>query len=573
MPVSLAEIARTYRNIKRLRDIAAVLARHGFGEVAERVNLRRFIPFLRRKSPEELGRTPLPRRAAMVLQDLGSTFVKLGQMLSTRPDLIPEPFVEEFSKLQDHVRPFPYEEAEAVVEEELKAPLDDLFAEFEREPAASGSIAQVHRAVLHSGERVMVKVKRPGIDADVRADLSILHALAGLAEAHVTDVKPYRPVMIADEFARAMTRELDFVTEASSTSNFSDSLKDESRLVVPRVYWKATGKRVLTLGRLDGTPLSNIEELRRRGVDQKKLARDLSELFMRQFFETGLFHADPHPGNILVLDGGRVGLIDFGCSGHLTEETKSQLAATLLGLARGDMELVTNVYADHGVLSDATDVEALRGELLELIDRYYGTPARHIGIGPLFSDFTSLARRYEIRLPRDFVLLGRSLVIISGIVRTLDPDLDVASIASPYAKKLILRRFSVSSMIREGVFGAYAFSTLLHRLPSDLKAILRKVRRGEMRVQFKHEGLEGFAGELGRSSSRLSFSIIIAALIVSSSLIIMKEGMWPAMSAFGFDKSTAFGKLPLLGLAGYLLSFFLALRLLWDIWRSGRLYK
>jgi len=563
--VRLLEIIRHYRSLKRLKDIVVVLSRHGFGEIVQRLHLGRYVPVLARLARaasrgEEAIPVPTPERLVRALQELGPTFVKFGQVLATRPDLIGEPYVTALAALQDRVAPFPSAAARAIIEQELGRPLGEVFERFEAEPAASGSLAQVHFAELAGGRRVAVKVKRPDAEKLFLADLDLLGLLAEMAERHLPELAPFQPRMIVEEFGRNLRREINFMTEAGAMVKFARFFGPDSAVRVPEVHWELSSSNLLIMERLDGQRLSDLAALRASGLDLKKLAATIGEAFLRQFFEFGSFHADPHPGNVLALADGRVALLDFGAVGHISPELKSQLATTLIALVRGDLDLIISVYTDMGLFSEGADIAAIRLDLLEFLDRYYGLPAAKVDMGAVFSDLVRLARRHEVQLPRDFVMLGRAFVLMSGLVRALDPEANVAEAVRPYAQKLLLERLDPRNLLKRAGANLYYLGSFLHSLPRDLRLLMKKAQAGRLALTFRHENLEHLARELDRSSSRIAFALIIAAVIVGSSLIMVAK-----------IEPLAWRNVSLLGLAGYLFAGFLGLGLAWSIYRSGKL--
>jgi len=562
--VRILEIARTYRNLKRLKDIVLVLTRHGFGQLVERIDLGRYVPLMSRivggraGAPGEIP-TPAPERLVKVIEELGPTFVKFGQLMATRPDLVPEEYVEALTALQDKVEPFSPAAARAIAERELEHPLDEVFSRFGDRPLASGSLAQVHPAELADGRRVAVKVKRPGAGKTALADLDLLAGIAELAEKHVPELARFRPTMIVEEFSRSLRRELNFITEASTLVKFGKFFKGDASVSIPAVHWEYCGPNLLVMERIEGHPLTDLEGLRGSGCDLPKLAGRLCNAFLRQFFEFGTFHADPHPGNIMVLEGARPVLLDFGMVGHISAELKGQLATTLLALVRGDLDLIISVYTDIGVFSEGADLAAVRLDLLELLDRYYGVPAGTIDMSQAFYDVLHVARRHEVNLPRDFVMLGRAFVLMCSLVRRLDPGVDIASAIRPYAKKLLLERLSPRHILKRAGTSLYYLTSFLNALPRDLRQLMRKAQTGRLALTFRHEGLERLVQEMDRSSNRLAFAMIIAAVIVGSS-VVMHAALGPTVAGIS-----------ILGLLGFVLAGFLGLGLAWAIYRSGKL--
>jgi len=561
--LSIASIARTPRRLHRMTQILQVLARHGFGHVVRRLNLQSHLPVVKRllevppTAPPPAEDT-IPKRVTLALEELGPTFVKLGQLLSTRPDVMPEDFIQEFRRLQDHVQPFEAAEAKTRIATELSAPVREVFSHFNDVPRASGSIAQVHDATLVDGTEVVVKVKRPGIDRRIMADLDLLAFLADQAE-RVPELRVLRPAMMADEFSQAVRRELDFITEAAFTAKFARDF-DKKGVRIPTVYWDYTTSSVLTLERLSGVNLSDPAQLDKSGVDRKRLANDILAAFMHQFFETGLFHADPHPGNLLVTPAGQLALVDFGMVGHLSTELRNQLGATLIALVQNDLDLVVDILSDIGVLSDDTDLGEFKLHLTALLDKYYGIPAKRIDARDVFTEIMRIAREHGVLLPRDFVLLGKSLATVTSIARQLSPDVNLAEVVAPHATSLIKQRFMPGQLTKSLTSNLWHLSNMLTQVPRDLRQILKKFLAGKLQMAFRHQGLENFITELDRSSNRLAFSIIVASIVIGSSLIIHAK-IGPML----------LGNVSLLGFVGYAVAFLLGVLLMIAILRSGRL--
>lgn len=560
--MSLADIARTAKRVRRLTEIATVATRHGLGHLVHRLRLQEHLPFLRRVSEgavadgARVDEETIAERVCLTMQELGPAFVKLGQLLGARPDIIPESFAAEFRKLHDHVKPFDSALAEQIIEQELGASAESALASFDPQPFGSGSIAQVHYAQLRDGTSVVIKVKRPGIDKVITADISLLMALARQAESYFPE---YRPVAIVEEFERSVRRELDLVTEASYTAKFHERFAGVPGVRAPRVFWRYTTTNVLTLERLRGSNIGDTEELDRRGIDRRALAQKVGNAFMEQFFRMGLFHADPHPGNLLVGDDGELGLIDFGMVGHLTPDLMSQLATTLIALVRGDLDLIVEIYADIGVFSERTDLRQVKRDMQEMLDIYYGLPLKRIETKKVFADVTRVARDNGIFLPRDFVLLAKSFITITNIARTLDPDFDVTGVVEPHAKRLLLERFSPPRLTKAAGSGLWRLVHFLRWAPREFRDLLRKVQTGSLQFQFKHQGLEDFMYEMDRASNRIAVSIILAAVIIGSSLVIHA------------GKAPLWGEVPAIGAVGYLFAGALGLVLVIAILRSKRL--
>ncbi len=555
--MAFTDILRLRRNLPRLARITFVLARYGFGRQVDKLGLRergigRILLFRRRATPKDL--TP-EQRLVKALQELGTTFIKLGQILSTRPDIVGETFAEEFKRLRDQVVPFDSAMARQIIETELKLPIGQVFSSFSDQPSGSGSIAQVHQATLRDGTEVMVKVRRPGIRHAILADMAILRGLAKLAEPRFPEL---RPTVIVEEFERAMRNELDFTVEAANTAWFHENLPNAGGVRAPAVCWKYTTSAVLTLQRLSGVPISDIAELDRRGYDRPLLARRLAECFMNQYFKTGLFHADPHSGNLIVTSDGTIGLIDFGMVGHLTPELKGLLTTILVAAVQGEIDFIGETAAEIGIIGDDFDLREFSTDLADLYHTYRGMPLGHIDIRRLFAELVRVARQNDLALPRDLVMLGKSVATLSSVTRILDPSYDVLRMAAPKTDEILKERLSPRRLAAHAGLNALSLLRLLRNIPRDIRSIMRKAEAGQFQIGFRHRGLERVVSELDRASNRLAISIYVAALLVASSLLIRYDLL-------------AYRGVSIPGIMGYGLAGILSLWLAWGILRSGRL--
>jgi len=557
--MALRGISHIPRNLQRVVEILRTLWRHGLGHIVTRLNVQEHLPVVARivtRGKVELlppDDETIARRLVLVFQELGPTFIKLGQLLSTRPDFIPEPYLTEFRKLQDDVAPFPTDEARAIIRSELGVDIEDIFSEFPEEPLAAGSIAQVYRARLHNGKSVIVKVQRPGIERTIARDIDILMYLARHAERNWPEASP---VVVVEEFARAIRKELDFMVEASYTAKFREFIAEMPGVVSPEVYWDYSARRVLTVEHLSGFRPDSAEEVRRHGLDAKSLARTLGNAFIKQYVDFGLFHADPHPGNILITDNGDVALVDFGMTGHLTDELLSELSAALIAVSTQNLDILIDIYASI-TQAGVADSRKLKPDLLELFDKYYGVPLKRIDIGQLFNDALRIAREHRLTMPRDLVMLMRSLVVVSSVAQTLDPGFNIAELLQPQARRLVMRKLSPKKSMSEVGMQLWHTSRIVRNLPGHLRSIIQKIETGTLTVAFKHQGLEGLMSELDRVSNRLSVSIILGAIVVGSSIALHAK----VLSIRGVSA---------LGVAGYLIAAMLGLWLVWDILRSGK---
>jgi len=564
--MTLIPFGRQLKSLSRLGHVMSILTKHGFGWVAVRLHLDRFVPFRSRlvrgyPADSDLPMPSTAARLARVLEELGPTYIKLGQVLGSRADLVPPAFLEEFRKLQDRVRPFPTDEARAVVEQQLGGPIEQFFSEFGPEPFAAGSIAQAYRARTRDGRPLVVKVRRPGIRQLIEADITILGRLAELAERYIPESRVFRPTMLVEEFAQTVRKETDFVAEASNTQRFGEAFAEDPHIVVPRVLWPLTGEGVLALECVEGSPIYDADRLARDGADRKALARHLTACFMRQYFELGLFHADPHPGNLVAQAPDRVGILDFGQVGRVSDSMRSKLGTALIAALNREFDVVLDVLDDLGALPDDLDAEGLKGDLSALVDKYAGVPLKRLDLRVLFEEMTAVARRHRVLLPRDFVLLGKSLVTLGGVALDLDPDTSMVEVIRPRLDALMRQKISPRRLLHQGLTGAYHLVSLAEQGPRQLRQVLRKINRGRLQIAFRHENLDRFITELDRSSNRIAFALIVAAIILGSS-VLMQTHVRPLLP--GTD-------VPLLGLLGYVVAGLLGIWLAVAILRSGRL--
>lgn len=559
---------RKYKNLGRMGHIAQVFIGQGFGHLVTQMGLQRLVPFRRRSMPREEyvvvhAEESAPIRLRKAFEELGPTFIKLGQVLSGRPDLVTVQFADEFKKLRDEVPPFPYDDARRIVEKELDAKLGELFAEFDPVPVAAASIAQVHKAVLQNGDKVVVKVRRPGIEKNIEQDISILKGIAHLLEKHVPESNIFNPVAIVEEFARTVRKELDFVVEADNAVRLAGNFKDSPSLYIPSIYHELTRQRVLTMERIAGIRISDVDALDAAGYNRATLARHGAEAFFKQVLEDGFFHADPHAGNMFVMPDGRIGLVDFGIVGRLSEEDMEVIADTFLALVNKDYDGLVQNYITMGFVTDDIDLDRFRHDfkqdLVDLLDPLYGKTLGQISLSEYIDRVTRLALKHRLKFPSGLITMNKALLTIEGLGRELDPGFDFISVAKPYTFKLIKKKYSpkrYSHRMRRKVMDV---SDFVGNLPRQFRTIMRKIIKDDLHMNMEVVGFERFIKEFDRSTNRVSFSMIIASIIIGSSVIIHSG---KGRMVFGY---------PFLGLTGYVLAGVLGLWLVWGIIRSGRL--
>ncbi|WP_241645907.1 MULTISPECIES: ABC1 kinase family protein [Methanohalophilus] len=535
--------------VKRYGRIIDVLVSNGFGYFVDKMGLRS-MGSVRSRVKGRFGREQekdtRPERARKVLEELGPTYVKFGQLLSMREDLIPLKYAQEFTKLQNDVPPFPFEDVKAVLKTELGGDIPELFSDFDEKPVAAASIGQVHKARLHSGEDVVVKIQRPGIRRIIEADLDIMYSLAGFAQQHIEEIKLYNPVAVVDELSRSIHSEMDYTQEARNIEHFLSNFENDPVIVIPRVYNDYSSDRILTLEYIEGIKCNKFEKLANENLDREKIATDVSEAFMKQVFEHGFFHADLHSGNIFALEDGRIALLDFGMAGHLSEDMRGLLVDALLAVTNGDSTQYIEVMRDLGVADEKLDVRSFKVDYDHFLFKYYGRTLDQVDATEVSSEMLSLLRKHQIQVPPNIALLFKGVMTVGGFAMQMVPDFNVTEIAEPYARKFMKKRFSPRNMAKNSSKNLWYVSRLLSRAPLQLSHILEVAEKGYLNLKFEHEGTDRLLSEISVASNRLAFSLIISAIIVGSSLVIqtgMEPQVWgvPLFGLFGFFAAGIFG--------------------------------
>ena len=525
--------SRVYRDIGRYRQILKVLAKYGFGDLISSVKRRWRAP----KGIKELERA---ERARLALQELGPTFIKLGQMLSMRPDLITPEFAEEFKKLQDRVPPCDFEEVKGVLEEELKAPLESRFSRFDPLPIAAASLAQVHKAEL-KGEPVAVKVQRPGIRRVIETDIDILLQIAGIAKRRLGDEAPFDPVGIVNEFAKSIYRELDFTREANNMLRFAQNFQNDPTVYVPKVYRELTTGRVLTMEFVDGIKISDVERFESLGLDRRTVALNGAKAVLKEVFEHGFFHADPHPGNIFVIKGNVIVPVDFGMVGRLTPEEMESLGRLLAGMVYKDAGLIVRTLYQLGMLEETRDTDELKRDISDFLDRYYKRPLYQLDMRAIMDELMWIVRSHRVKVPSSYTLMLRALVTMEGVGRLLDPQFDMFALAKPYVLRMTARKLNPSRLAKEAMEFAQDSLDLVRSLPIDARVISAKLKKGNLKITAEWERLNIFLTELNRSVNRLTFGLITAALVVASAIVMHSRGGASTLGGIGLAISSILG--------------------------------
>ncbi len=555
------EFRRHYRNLGRYREIVRILVRHGFLNVVEQLGVAGYAPWPLRLATERaaLDRVSTEARVRQAIEELGPTFVKLGQIVSTRPDLIPPALLSELAKLQDAVPPAPWDAVRACLERELGAPIGEIFRSFDEEPIAAASLGQVHAAVLHSGEEVVVKVQRPGIEDTIAADLDILGELAALARERTRWGQIYDFPAIADDFAYTLRAELDYVREGRNAERFRAYFADDPAVYIPKVFWAYTTRRVLTLERLRGIRIDDLDALDRAGVDRQALAEEAARIVIREVFDLGCFHADPHPGNYFVLEGGAIGAMDFGMVGYINPADQIRLARLFVAAVRRDTEAVVDELIRMEAVGYGVNRGALQRDLDRLVQKYQDIRLGEIRASELWDDILPMVFRHRVRLPSEYWLLAKALVMMEGLGAKLAPDFSILVVARPYVRDLAARLVSPTAVFNRATSGLQEWLELLLYIPAHLPRMLDRLERGDLRLGVRLDDVRDALQRADRTMTRLSVSVIVGALVVASAILgaVALRGQPPiwagVASIIGAVSAMAFG-----------------LWLVYASWRAGR---
>ena len=536
----LIETLVAARDVGRLNTIAGVLIRHGLGDVVHRLGLTdrldRAGQALMWEHAADLARLETPVQVRLAMEELGPTFVKLGQILAGRADLFGPEWIAEFEKLHSHVPAVPLEALRPQLREDLGGEPEAVFARFDTEPLAAASIAQVHRAQLQDGTEVVVKIRRPGIADTIAADLRLLARLAALAEEQLPWLKPYRPQRLVAELAKSLQRELDLASECRSAERIAKNMAALPWIVVPRVHWAHTRERVNVQDFVGGVAGHHLEQLTEQGYDRRLLAQRGAQAVLKMIVEDGLFHADPHPGNVFYLQGNRIAFIDFGMVGRLSAKRRGELLALLLGLVERDAQAVADVLLDWTGDDSSADIDALEAEIETFVDQYYGVPLAQLSLGGMLSDVTAILREHQLALPSDLALLIKAFITLEGLGRGLEPGFHMAEEALPLLRKVMRAQYRPKVLAQRAWRNLRRTLALVEKLPHDLSRLMRNARRGRLNIHLDIAHLRRVGDQLTQAANRISMALVIAALIVGSS-IVMTVGGGPTLfglPAFGF---------------------------------------
>lgn len=512
-----------YRHIGRYREIVNILSKHGLGQILDLLGLNiRFGAFRRKKEVEEPPITTA-QRLRMVFEELGPTFIKLGQILSTRPDLLPPVYISQLELLQDRVPPVSFEEIKATIEDQMGQPITDVFMNLSEIPLASASIGQVHEGYLLGGEHVVIKVQRASVERIVETDLEIMYDVARLLEARTGWGKFYKIVEMVDEFARSIKEELNYIIEARNAQRLADNVKNDPQIRIPKVYWEFSTRRVLTLEFVAGIKITSCQDLDEAGINKAEAGRRLANSILKQLLYDGFFHADPHPGNIAVDQEQRIVFMDFGMVGRLDEWMKERLGAMLFNIVRKDVNGIVRVLIEIGDPQKKVDKHALKRDIYRLFDKYYNRPLYEIKIGQALRELLGMSFIYRIRVPVELVLMIRCLILLEGAVEYLAPDISIVELAEPFGKKLMREKLSPRHLGQSVLSYLLELSAISISFPRHLDNLVQTLEDGDLKVTLEHQNFSKLISRLNLVGNRISFSLIVAAIIVGSSLIAQRS--------------------------------------------------
>ncbi|WP_443257454.1 ABC1 kinase family protein [Virgibacillus sp. L01] len=556
-------LGQRFRHTKRYREIINVLMKNGFSHFLFRVGLADR-GLAAGQGAEEIDRNMknVGKRLRHALQDLGPSFIKLGQIASTRHDALPREIIEELEKLQDHARVIPFEHVRSTIESELEDELGNLFAHVDDAPLATASIGQVHTARLFSGENVVIKVQRPGLKSKIETDLEILQGFGRILEERTAWAKRYRICDIIDELSNSLRNELDYLMEGLGAGRISKQFEDDAFIKVPNVYWDFSTKRVLTMEKIEGIKISKIEELDANGYDRVKIARRLADTILRQLFENGFFHADPHAGNINVLPKNSIALLDFGQTGMINKKTRQYFASILVNLHQGNTKSMIKTFSKMDIIGEDTDTEALQRDLDDLHVRYENIKMKELSLGRVILEILNVSYHNYIRIPTELALVSKVILTLEGVLQRLDPEFSLMRSAEPFAQKLMWQRYRPREIIRNSLEEIGEDIGIISELPSDLKEVMDVIKKGKIGLDINVKRGDQIMRRVDKISNRLSFSVLMLAFsILMGSLII-------GLAIVGQD--TIIWNLPIIEIGAVIAALMFVLMVI-TIIRSGRM--
>ena len=558
------KIGQKIRDIRRFNQILKILTKHGFGFAIQQLHLADHVigrGIIKTRILRRFTEPPESRavRLRKVLEELGPTFIKLGQILSVRPDLVPLDLCYELSKLQDRVPPFGYEDVRKQIKESFGSYPDEVFSTFDPTPFAAASLGQAHRAQLKTGENAVVKVQRPDLRKIIETDIDILYSLAYLSNRYMQDVKIFDPISIVDEFSKVITKEIDFTYEAHNIDKFRKNFKDSTTVHIPKVFWDYTKSRVITTEEIIGIRLNDYLNQPHSVEEKKAVAANGANAILQQIFVDGFFHADPHPGNIFILPNNAAAFVDFGIVGRLDEDTRDAVVSLLIAVSMRNTNGILKALEMLGVTFDENSVRDFKRSISDFVERFYDIPLKQVEISTILPQAVELMSKYKLKIPPQFHIMIKAIATMDGVARQLDPEFNTIAHTKPFVERLVHERHDPKRIIKNAVLYSSELLDILKIIPKDAYEIIKKIKMGTLKIEFEHQGLSKLITEMDKSSNRLSFSLVIAALIIGSSLIIIAN---KGPLIYGF---------PVLGILGFIFAGILGLWLAVGILRSGRL--
>ncbi len=547
--------------LQRFQKIINTFVKHGFGQLINDLGIKeisRYLPRLYHRKQSELKEISKAVRVRMVLEELGPTFIKFGQLLSTRVDILPPDYIKELRRLQDQVPPFPFFQVKEVIEKELNCSLELLFEEFDETPLAAASIGQVHRALLPGGDSIVVKIQRPNIRNTIELDLAILTEIAFLIDKYTTLGKLYNFKSVVEEFKSVINNELNFLQEGRNAERLKKNFAQVNYVYIPDIYWSYTTEKILTLQFVEGTKLNDAEGLEKGNFPRRQIVEHLSKAYLKQILVDGFFHGDPHPGNLGVTQDKKLFILDFGIAGHLNEEQRQLLSKLALGFLSRDPEEVLHAIISFGIVPAKTDKDQLKWELERLQEKYYDLPLKEIHLGQVLYELMEISFKQHIKLPRDLTLLAKTLFTLESLISLLEPDYSIAEIAKPLSEELAKNRFSRKKVVSVLYKNINQYFKLLEILPDRITSILERGAEGNLKLRLEFLGVERILNRLNNMVNRISFSIVLASIIVGLCLIV------------NLTEAILFRRFPVAEI-GLLIAALMGFWWLWAILHSGRL--
>lgn len=565
--MDILRLKRTYHSARRLQEIINVFIKHGFGQIVDQLNLNKFVPFRRRlrnigKWSDTQTLTPA-ERLRTAFEELGSTFIKLGQLFASRPDLIGVTYAEEFKKLQDKIPPFDIKEVYEIIEKELGKKIDELFQKFNPTPIGSASIAQVHEAVLWDGREVIVKVRRPKLREQITLDLNILYGIARLMEKYIPESKIFDPTGVVNEFSKSILKEIDFRKECVNAIIFKENLREYKDFIIPSVLRELTTEKVLVMEKIKGERIDNIEYLHSNGLNVEKILKNLIYAYFLQIFKHGFFHGDPHPGNILVTEEGKIAFVDFGIMGRIDENFIEAYTNVAIAIVNHDIDLLIDEYLKLGILPDEIDIEKLRRELKKEIDEIifpiYNYQLGEIQISDIIDSIMKTAIKYKFRFLPELLLIDKVLVMLEGLTRQLYPQISIVELLKPYVKELIAEKVKPDFLLRKTQRALGEIKAAIENIPAQLKILLKKAVSDQFTFKINLANINELIKDIDRASNKISFSLIVSSMILSSAVM------------YALEVKPLINGISLFGIIMSVIAFFLGVWLLISIIRSGKL--